>query len=150
MQAYYSLVSRNAEREIMPMTQAHGLALTVWSPLAGGFLTGKIDRGTPSAPGRRATGADFPPVDREKAYDVIDAARAVAARHGATVPQVALTGQDLAELGEVSKQPPACPNWIQEMYALCASRASARERSPAPRPRPPRAAACRTTRAPQV
>jgi aryl-alcohol dehydrogenase-like predicted oxidoreductase len=53
VQAYYSLVSRNAEREIMPMTQAHGLALTVWSPLAGGFLTGKIDRGTPSAPGRR-------------------------------------------------------------------------------------------------
>lgn len=150
VQAYYSLVSRDAEREIMPMTQAHGLALTVWSPLAGGFLTGKIDRGTPSAPGRRATGADFPPVDREKAYDVIDAARAVAARHGAMVPQVALawllaqpavtsvitgartaqqltanlaaselrlTEQDLAELREVSKQPPAYPNWIQEMYA---------------------------------
>jgi aryl-alcohol dehydrogenase-like predicted oxidoreductase len=89
-QVNYSLLARDVEREIVPMAHAHGLALTVWGPLAGGFLTGKIDRNTPPARGRRAGGADFPPVDRDRAYDVVDVARAVAARHEATVPQVAL------------------------------------------------------------
>jgi aryl-alcohol dehydrogenase-like predicted oxidoreductase len=149
-QAYYSLLGRDTEREILPMARAQGLAVTVWSPLAGGFLTGKIDRATPTAPGRRETGGDFPPVDRERAYDVIDVARAVAARHRATVPQVAvawllaqpgvtsvilgartpeqltgniaateleLTGQDLAQLDEVSALPPFYPKWIQDMFA---------------------------------
>ena len=90
-QVYYSLLARDAERDILPMAQASGLAVTVWSPLAGGFLTGKIDRDTTAAEGRRATmTADFPPVDREHAYAVIDVARTVAGRHGATVPQVAI------------------------------------------------------------
>jgi aryl-alcohol dehydrogenase-like predicted oxidoreductase len=89
-QVNYSLVARDAEREILPMARAQQLAVTVWSPLAGGFLTGKIDRDTPTAPGGRVSAGNFPPVDREHAYDVIDAARAVAARHDATVPQVAI------------------------------------------------------------
>ena len=89
-QVYYSLLARDAEREILPMARSQGLAVTVWSPLGGGFLTGKIDRGTPSAPGRREAGGDFPPVDRERAYDVIDVARVIAGRHEATVPQVSI------------------------------------------------------------
>jgi aryl-alcohol dehydrogenase-like predicted oxidoreductase len=90
-QVHYSLLSRDAERDILPMAQASGLAVTVWSPLAGALLTGKIDRHTTAAEGRKAAmPEDFPPVNREHAYDVIDVARAVADRHGATVPQVAI------------------------------------------------------------
>jgi aryl-alcohol dehydrogenase-like predicted oxidoreductase len=58
-QVNYSLVSRDAEREILPMARAQRLAVTVWSPLADGFLTGKIGRHSPTAPGRRETGGDF-------------------------------------------------------------------------------------------
>lgn len=90
-QVNYSLLGRDAEREILPQARAQGLSVTVWGPLAGGFLTGKLSRDTPTAPGRREKGGDFPPVDRERAYDVIDVVRAVAAGHDATVPQVAIS-----------------------------------------------------------
>ena len=88
LQAYYSLAGRDIEREIVPLLQSEGLGLMVWSPLAGGFLSGKYTRGG-EANGRRAN-FDFPPVDTDKAYDVIEVMRDIAAGRGCTVAQVAL------------------------------------------------------------
>jgi aryl-alcohol dehydrogenase-like predicted oxidoreductase len=89
LQAYYSLVGRDLEREIVPMLLDQKLGLMVWSPLAGGFLSGKFTRDGPNAEGRRSK-FTFPPVNLEKGYNIIDAVRAVANRHHATVAQVAL------------------------------------------------------------
>jgi aryl-alcohol dehydrogenase-like predicted oxidoreductase len=88
LQAYYSLAGRDIEREIVPLLRSEGIGLMVWSPLAGGFLSGKYTRDG-DAEGRRAA-FDFPPIDKDKAYDVIDVMREVAQAHGCTVPQVAL------------------------------------------------------------
>jgi aryl-alcohol dehydrogenase-like predicted oxidoreductase len=88
LQAYYSLAGRDIEREIVPLLQSEGLGLMVWSPLAGGFLSGKYTRGG-EASGRRAN-FDFPPVDTDRAYDVIDVMREIAQGRGCTVAQVAL------------------------------------------------------------
>jgi len=88
LQAYYSLAGRDVEREIVPLLQSEGLGLMVWSPLAGGFLSGKYTRGG-EAEGRRAA-FDFTPVDSEKAYDVIDVMREIAEARDCTVAQVAL------------------------------------------------------------
>jgi aryl-alcohol dehydrogenase-like predicted oxidoreductase len=89
LQAYYSLAGRDLEREIVPMLMSEGIGLMVWSPLAGGFLSGKFDREGKSAEGRRAA-FDFPPVDKERAFDVIDLMRTMAAEKGCTVPQIAI------------------------------------------------------------
>ncbi len=89
LQAYYTLAGRDLEREIVPMLTSEKVGLMVWSPLAGGFLSGKYGRDTAQGEGRRAT-FDFPPVDRPRAYDVIDAMRPIAEAHGCTVAQVAL------------------------------------------------------------
>jgi aryl-alcohol dehydrogenase-like predicted oxidoreductase len=88
LQAYYSLAGRDIEREIVPLLQSEGLGLMVWSPLAGGFLSGKYTRDG-AMDGRRAS-FDFPPVDTERAYEVIEVMRGVAQARGCTVAQVAL------------------------------------------------------------
>jgi len=90
VQAYYSIAGRDLEREIVPLVEDQGLGVMVWSPLAGGFLSGKFTReGAKSNDARRAT-FDFPPVDKERAYDVIDAMLKVGERHGVSVARVAL------------------------------------------------------------
>ena len=90
VQAYYTIAARDLEREVMPLVEDQGLGVMVWSPLAGGFLTGKFTReGTKSNDTRRAT-FDFPPLDKERAFDIIDVMRVVAERHGATIARVAL------------------------------------------------------------
>ena len=96
-QSYYSLAGRELEREIVPLLRDQGLGLLVWSPLAGGFLSGKFTRGGgPSAPlragetaGRRAT-FNFPPIHEDRTFAIIDVMRQVAERHGVSVAQVAL------------------------------------------------------------
>jgi len=88
-QSYYSLAGRELEREIVPFLKDQGLGLLVWSPLAGGFLSGKFTRAGGDEAARRAN-FDFPPVNRERAYDILDVLGATARRHGATVPQTAL------------------------------------------------------------
>jgi aryl-alcohol dehydrogenase-like predicted oxidoreductase len=88
-QSYYSLAGRELEREMVPLLKDQHIGLLVWSPLAGGFLSGKFTRGDKDAGGRRAT-FDFPPLDKEKAYDIIDVLRRVAASHAVSVAQVAL------------------------------------------------------------
>jgi aryl-alcohol dehydrogenase-like predicted oxidoreductase len=90
LQAYYTLAGRDLEREIVPMLTSEKVGLMVWSPLAGGLLSGKYDRQNEAGgSGRRAT-FDFPPVDRERGYNVIDAMRTIAASRQCTVAQVAL------------------------------------------------------------
>jgi aryl-alcohol dehydrogenase-like predicted oxidoreductase len=71
------------------MLRAEGIGLMVWSPLAGGLLSGKFDRSGATAEGRRAS-FDFPPVDRDRAFDAIDALRGMAAEKGCTVARVAI------------------------------------------------------------
>ncbi|MEZ5810957.1 MAG: aldo/keto reductase [Rhizobiaceae bacterium] len=89
LQAYYTLAGRDLERELTPMLLSEEIGLMVWSPLAGGFLSGKFDREGKTAEGRRAS-FDFPPVDKDRAYDAIDVMRTIAADKGCTVAQVAL------------------------------------------------------------
>src|SRR5579871_5588331 len=73
VQAYYSIAGRELEREILPLVEDQGLGVMVWSPLAGGFLSGKFTRDKRGDNDSRSTTFDFPPVDKERAYDVIDA-----------------------------------------------------------------------------
>jgi len=87
-QSYYSLVGRQLEWDTIPLIQDQKLGLLVWSPLAGGFLSGKFTRDM-TGEGRRKT-FDFPPVDREKGYDVVDALLKIAGAHGVSAAQVAL------------------------------------------------------------
>jgi aryl-alcohol dehydrogenase-like predicted oxidoreductase len=90
LQNYYTIASRDVEREIVPMALSEGLALMPWSPLAGGFLTGKFTREINQAGNSRRDAFDFPPVNKEKAYDIIDLMRQIANHHKASVAQVAL------------------------------------------------------------
>jgi aryl-alcohol dehydrogenase-like predicted oxidoreductase len=88
-QSYYSLAGRELEREMIPLLTDQGLGLLVWSPLAGGFLSGKFTREGGDEAARRAK-FDFPPVDKEKGFAILDVLTTVARAHNATVPQVAL------------------------------------------------------------
>jgi aryl-alcohol dehydrogenase-like predicted oxidoreductase len=88
-QSYYSLAGRDLEREMIPLLKDQGLGLLVWSPLAGGFLSGKFTRDAGDDTARRAK-FDFPPVNKEKGFDVLDVAKAIADRHGVSVAQVAI------------------------------------------------------------
>ncbi|MEM9902099.1 MAG: aldo/keto reductase [Pseudomonadota bacterium] len=89
LQSYYTLAGRDLEREIVPALLSEGVGLMVWSPLAGGFLSGKYDRAGSAAEGRRVN-FDFPPLDKERAYDAVDTMREIASVKGCTVAQVAL------------------------------------------------------------
>ena len=87
VQAYYTIAGRDLEREIVPMIRSEKVGLMVWSPLAGGLLSGKYRQ--QGAEGRRAN-FDFPPVDMGRADKVLDAMEPIAAAHGVSVAQVAL------------------------------------------------------------
>jgi aryl-alcohol dehydrogenase-like predicted oxidoreductase len=87
-QSYYSLSGREIERDLIPLIEDQGLGLLAWSPLAGGFLSGKFTRDQ-EGEGRRKS-FDFPPIDKDRSYDIVDVMRGVADAHGATVAQVAL------------------------------------------------------------
>lgn len=91
-QAYYSLIGRDYEWELMPLAADQGVGAVVWSPLGWGRLTGKLRRGTPLPESSRlhAT-ADFgPPVNDEYLYNVVDVLDEIAAETGKSVPQIAL------------------------------------------------------------
>lgn len=89
-QMYYSLVGRDVERDIIPMMRRYGLGLTVWSPLASGFLSGKYTRQTLSDPSNRLSGFDILPFDKEQGFKLVDRMRPIAAACGASVAQVAI------------------------------------------------------------
>ncbi|MCB9701095.1 MAG: aldo/keto reductase [Myxococcales bacterium] len=90
LQAYYSLLGRELELDLIPMCEDQGVGIMVWSPLAGGFITGKFRRGQEAPQGSRRTNFDFPPVDKEKGYDLVDKLDAIAAAKGSTIPRLAL------------------------------------------------------------
>jgi len=92
LQAYYTIASRDLERELVPMLQSEQLGLMVWSPLAGGLLSGKFGRhvAQDAAAGSRRTVFDFPPVNVEHAYDCVEVMRGIAEAKGVSVAQVAL------------------------------------------------------------
>jgi aryl-alcohol dehydrogenase-like predicted oxidoreductase len=93
-QMYYSLVGRDIEHEIVPFAQAENLAILVWSPLAGGFLTGKYHRGQEAHPpgSRFATSkfGEFPPVNKELGFDVVDHLLNLAVAHDTTPTTIAI------------------------------------------------------------
>lgn len=88
---YYSLVGRDLEHDVVPFCLDAGIGVMVWSPLAGGFLSGKYTRAKPKGEsGDRLGGFEFLPYDRERGYQLIDLLHAIGAKHGATPAQVAL------------------------------------------------------------
>lgn len=90
VQAYYSIAARDLEREIVPLLEEEKLGLMVWSPLAGGLLSGKYGPGAPgNGEGRRAQ-FNFPPVDEDRAWACVAVLREIAAKHGASVAGAAL------------------------------------------------------------
>lgn len=90
LQNYYSIAARDVEREIIPLALSEGLALMPWSPLAGGFLSGKFTRNNEVAGDSRRDTFDFPPVNKTKAYDIIDVLLKIGETHNVSAAQVAL------------------------------------------------------------
>lgn len=90
LQAYYTIAGRDLERELVPMLESEGLGLLPWSPLAGGLLSGKFSRADEQGGTGRRASFDFPPVDRDRAYAVIDTMRPIAEARGVSVAQIAL------------------------------------------------------------
>ena len=90
LQAYYTIAGRDLEREIAPLLSSEKVGLLVWSPLAGGLLTGKFTREGQGPRDARRTAADFPPVNRERAFDCLDAMREIANARAVSVARVAL------------------------------------------------------------
>jgi len=91
LQAYYSVAGRDLEYELLPLCREEGLGVLPWSPLAGGFLTGKYRRDREAPEGSRRNEFDFPPIDKEVAYDVVEVMDEIAESKGASIPQVALS-----------------------------------------------------------
>jgi len=90
LQAYYSVAGRDLERELVPLIQEERIGCLVWSPLAGGYLSGKYSPGGEGEiEGRRKT-FDFPPLDKAKADALVAAMRPIAKAHGTSVARVAL------------------------------------------------------------
>jgi aryl-alcohol dehydrogenase-like predicted oxidoreductase len=91
-QMHYSLVGRGLEYEFQSFAEYHSIGILVWSPLAGGFLSGKYSRDYPAPAGSRfAEAGSFVPFDKEMGYRVVEALKQVAARHGASPARVALS-----------------------------------------------------------
>jgi aryl-alcohol dehydrogenase-like predicted oxidoreductase len=91
VQAYYTIAGRDLEREVVPLLQDQRLGLMVWSPLAGGLLSGKYTSADDKGPsGARRTTFDFPLVDKERAFKCVDAMRPLAQQRHVSVAQIAL------------------------------------------------------------
>ncbi|OAM91324.1 aldo/keto reductase [Termitidicoccus mucosus] len=90
LQAYYTIAGRDLEREIVPLLEAEKLGLMVWSPLAGGLLSGKFDREGNGPEGSRRATFDFPPVNKDRAFACIDVMRGIAGARGVSVARIAL------------------------------------------------------------
>nr|WP_295107221.1 aldo/keto reductase [uncultured Caulobacter sp.] len=141
LQAYYTLVGRDVEREILPLLASESVGLMVWSPLAGGYLTGKYARNEVG----RQTQLDFPPINRVRGATLIPVLETVARKHGRSMaqvsiawllaqpavstvilganrieqlhetlraPEVRLDADDLSSLDTVSRLPAEYPGWL--------------------------------------
>jgi aryl-alcohol dehydrogenase-like predicted oxidoreductase len=88
---YYSLLGRDLEHDVVPFCLDAGIGVMAWSPLAGGFLSGKYTRDKPKGEsGDRLGGFDFLPYDRERGFALVDLLRSIAAKRDATPAQVAI------------------------------------------------------------
>jgi aryl-alcohol dehydrogenase-like predicted oxidoreductase len=90
LQAYYTIAGRDLERELIPLVQDQKVGLLVWSPLAGGLLSGKYGRNKQGPEDSRRINFDFPPVNKERAYDIIDVMEQIAQEKQVSVAQLAL------------------------------------------------------------
>ncbi len=90
LQAYYSIAGRDLEREIVPLLEDQKIGLMVWSPLAGGLLSGKFGPRSNGPEGARRAAFDFPPVNKDRAWACIAEMREIGQKHGASVARVAL------------------------------------------------------------
>jgi aryl-alcohol dehydrogenase-like predicted oxidoreductase len=92
LQSLYSLLARDLENEMVPLCLDQGLGILVWSPLYGGFLSGKYRRGQPQPKGTRLSGPQprFLQVDEEKGFGIVEELDKIARAHNATVAQAAL------------------------------------------------------------
>jgi aryl-alcohol dehydrogenase-like predicted oxidoreductase len=90
LQAYYTIAGRDLEREIVPVLKDQNMGLMVWSPLAGGLLSGKYNRKMEAEAGSRRINFDFPPVNKEKAFDIIDVLEPMAKEKNVSVAQLSL------------------------------------------------------------
>ena len=90
LQAYYSIAGRDLERDIVPMLEAEKMGLLVWSPLAGGLLSGKFTRDNQKPENSRRSSFDFPIVDKERTWNILDVMLPIAKAHNATPAGIAL------------------------------------------------------------
>jgi len=90
LQAYYSIAGRDLEREIVPMLKDQGTGLLVWSPLAGGLLSGKFSRDNQKPEDSRRSSFDFPLVDKDRTWRILDVLKPIAEAHNASVATIAL------------------------------------------------------------
>jgi aryl-alcohol dehydrogenase-like predicted oxidoreductase len=90
-QNFYSIASRDIEREIVPMALSEGISIMPWSPLAGGFLSGKFTRDIKIAGSSRRDIFDFPPINKERAFDIIDVMIKIGERYKVSAARVALS-----------------------------------------------------------
>jgi aryl-alcohol dehydrogenase-like predicted oxidoreductase len=90
LQAYYSIAGRDLEREIVPLLKDQGTGLLVWSPLAGGILSGKYSRENQKPEDSRRSSFDFPLVDKERTWRILDVLRPIAKAHNTGVATIAL------------------------------------------------------------
>ena len=90
LQAYYSIAGRDLERELVPLLEAEKTGLLVWSPLAGGLLSGKFSRENQKPEGSRRSEFDFPLVDKERTWKILEAMAPVAKAHGCSAARISL------------------------------------------------------------
>ncbi len=90
LQAYYSIAGRDLERELVPLLEAEKVGLLVWSPLAGGLLSGKFSRANQKPADSRRSDFDFPLVDKERTWKILDVMAPIAEAHGCSAARVAL------------------------------------------------------------
>lgn len=90
LQAYYTIAGRDLEREVVPLLKDQKTGLMVWSPLAGGILSGKYSRDSQAEEGARRIAFDFPPVNKEKAFDIVDELKGMANEKNVSVAQLSL------------------------------------------------------------
>ena len=90
LQAYYSIAGRDIERELVPFLESEKVGLLVWSPLAGGLLSGKYSRANPKPQDSRRSEFDFPIVDKERAWKILDAMLPMTKAHGCSSARIAL------------------------------------------------------------
>ncbi|WP_299733298.1 aldo/keto reductase [Devosia sp.] len=90
LQAYYTIAGRDLERDIVPLIDDQKIGLMVWSPLAGGLLSGKYNRDGSGPDGARRANFDFPPVNRDRAFNAVDVMREIGDAKGVSVARIAL------------------------------------------------------------